>query len=276
VDVVLGQPDPWSSEPNQGGAIGPDTLRRPRYVRVGPGGDLYVSDNSGEGGTNRRLLVFDADLFPDDLDHVLYAVPATRAIGTGERFTVEGCVDPMCAPMEVGFGPRGEMVVGMGAYNPNGQRFPLAYLNVLDYPYPHMALGDFSACPKYSHMDEEGNLYVGDGCWARVLVFKKPFLHFEAAFPRPVSFVRGDVNADGGLDIGDAIFTLTYFFLDGAAPPCLKSADADDGGAVDLADAIYLLSYLFAGGLPPAPPFEGCGTDSTADSLPCAKYEPCE
>jgi hypothetical protein len=179
VDVVLGQPDATSTLPNQGGAIGADTMREPRHVTVSPEGHLYVSDNAGEGGTNRRILIFDASLFPDDLDHVLYAVPASAILGTEGNFTVEGCVDETCDPYEASFNARGHMVCGMGPYSPNGQRFPLVYLDPFDYGHPQMALGDFSACPIYSYIDEQGNLYLADGCWARLLIYRQPFLLFD-------------------------------------------------------------------------------------------------
>ncbi len=89
-------------------------------------------------------------------------------------------------------------------------------------------------------------------------------------------FRRGDSDADGGHNIGDAIFILQYLFANGQSPPCLTSADTTDDGAVNLADAIYLLSYLFANGPEPPPPFPACGTDPTPDSLDCPTFEPCQ
>ncbi len=94
--------------------------------------------------------------------------------------------------------------------------------------------------------------------------------------PSPVLFRRGDANADSVLDIADAIFTLSYLFADGPAPPCLDAADANDDGAVDIADAIAVLSHLFAGAGPLPEPFGDCGVDPTIDELGCSSYEPCE
>ena len=88
-------------------------------------------------------------------------------------------------------------------------------------------------------------------------------------------FVRGDANADGTIDIADAIFTLGYLFAGGPEPACLKAADANDDGAIDLADAITILSHLFAGAGPLPAPFPACGADPTPDGLSCARYEPC-
>jgi len=60
-----------------------------------------------------------------------------------------------------------------------------------------------------------------------------------------------DVNGDGGLDIADAVFTLSYLFAGGEAPPDIRAADFNGDGDVDISDPIYLLLFLFAGG--PAP-----------------------
>jgi hypothetical protein len=57
----------------------------------------------------------------------------------------------------------------------------------------------------------------------------------------------GDVNADGKVDIADAIRLLGYLFGHAEPPGCMKAADANDDDGVDIADAIAILSYLFAG-----------------------------
>jgi hypothetical protein len=88
-------------------------------------------------------------------------------------------------------------------------------------------------------------------------------------------FVRGDANADGSIDITDAVFTLMFLFLGGPQSPCMDAADANDSGSLDLSDGIFILSYLFAGagGLPP--PYPDCGPDPTDDSLVDCVYDPC-
>jgi len=62
--------------------------------------------------------------------------------------------------------------------------------------------------------------------------------------------------------MSDAIFTLTYLFLDSTEPSCLDSIDANDSGEMDLSDAIFVLSFLFVDGRPFPPPGElTCGGD---------------
>ena len=94
--------------------------------------------------------------------------------------------------------------------------------------------------------------------------------HTGGVVEQPI-FRRGDADGSGGLDITDAIFTLNYLFLAGAAPTCMDTADADDSGGLDVTDAIYSLNYQFqAGSPPPAPGPTTCGVDPTDDDLaPC-------
>jgi hypothetical protein len=93
-------------------------------------------------------------------------------------------------------------------------------------------------------------------------------VELSATGPR---FVRGDANADGLLDLSDAIFTLHALFLGGRVPGCLDAADANDDGEIDVSDPVRWLLCLFAGAeLCPPPPYPFCGDDPTADRLGCA------
>jgi hypothetical protein len=87
-----------------------------------------------------------------------------------------------------------------------------------------------------------------------------------------VSFLRGDANADGDINITDGIFVLNYLFLGGAEPPCLEAADSNDDDEHNITDGIFVLNYLFLGGsVPPAPGPEQCGPDPSADGgMGCA------
>jgi len=89
------------------------------------------------------------------------------------------------------------------------------------------------------------------------------------------TFKRGDANADGAIDISDAVFGLGYLFLGGPTPACLKTVDSDDSAVVDLSDSIYLLNHLFLSGPALPEPFKACGTDPTEDRLTCDSHPPC-
>ena len=75
-------------------------------------------------------------------------------------------------------------------------------------------------------------------------------------------FRRGDANADGVLDITDAVATLSFLFSGGVEPACPDAADTNDDGRVDITDPVGGLSYLFQGGrAPPDPGPLDCGPD---------------
>jgi parallel beta-helix repeat protein len=90
-------------------------------------------------------------------------------------------------------------------------------------------------------------------------------------------FRRGDANADGGVDVSDAVFILLRLFAGGAPPDCEKSADADAGGSIALNDAVYLLNFLFRDGEAPASPFPSCGVEPSVEpeALTCEAFAAC-
>ena len=96
--------------------------------------------------------------------------------------------------------------------------------------------------------------------------------------PDPVeSFVRGDANSDGAVNLTDGVIPLLFLFSGGAAPACMDAADTNDTGAVEITDAIIIFSWLFTGGVAPAAPSPlspgytaaECGPDATEDGLGC-------
>ena len=93
---------------------------------------------------------------------------------------------------------------------------------------------------------------------------------FERLTPEPL-FLRGDVNWDDQIDIGDGFKILHVLFESSTTgpPDCLDAADANDDGAIDLSDVVNVLSYLFLGGRTPSPPIVVIGEDPTADGLDC-------
>ncbi|HIA27617.1 MAG TPA: hypothetical protein EYN79_05785, partial [Planctomycetes bacterium] len=55
-------------------------------------------------------------------------------------------------------------------------------------------------------------------------------------------FIRGDSNSDSAVGIADAVTTLDYLFQSAGTPTCLDALDANDDGGVDLGDAIWTLA----------------------------------
>lgn len=66
-----------------------------------------------------------------------------------------------------------------------------------------------------------------------------------------MTFIRGDANGDGIIDVGDPIYLLNYLFKGEDPPIPWEAGDVNCSGQVDLGDAIYLLGYLFKSGSPP-------------------------
>jgi hypothetical protein len=89
-------------------------------------------------------------------------------------------------------------------------------------------------------------------------------------------FRRGDCNADGDVDLSDAVRTLGVLFLGEETPGCLDACDSNDDGVTDISDAVATLGALFLGDpAPPAPGMHACGPDPSDDELDCQDYPPC-
>jgi M6 family metalloprotease-like protein len=65
------------------------------------------------------------------------------------------------------------------------------------------------------------------------------------------SYVCGDADANGFVNISDAVYLINYIFAGGPAPNPQAAGDADCNGFVNISDAVYLINYIFGGG--PAP-----------------------
>lgn len=97
-----------------------------------------------------------------------------------------------------------------------------------------------------------------------------------AASGQEVSFLRGDADSSGGVNLTDPILALQVAFLGSPDPlPCDDAADANDDGKLQVTDSIYTLGYLFLAGPAPPEPSAACGPDPTADSLSCLSHPPC-
>jgi len=71
------------------------------------------------------------------------------------------------------------------------------------------------------------------------------------------SYICGDVQSSGNVDIDDVMYLIDYIFTGGPEPQCTpieECADADLSGNVDIDDIIYLTNYIFLGGPAPCNP----------------------
>jgi hypothetical protein len=247
VDVVLGQADLAGTSANRGLTHpAANTLATPYDVAVGPDGSLFVSDNGGEAGSNFRILRFDASLFPAAPAQTLFGIPATRVYGAGGNFNILGwqSQDPLCSPFELAFDPEGAIIAPMNGYS--SQRFPLVYLDPLSFTTPQFAMGDMTSYPDASFSDADGNLYIGDFDWSRLLIYKKPFKNLYA------TLLPGDANCDGLVNNGD-IDAFVLALTNSAAyalqyPGCnLLNADCNSDGLVNNGDIDAFVALLTGG-----------------------------
>jgi hypothetical protein len=74
-----------------------------------------------------------------------------------------------------------------------------------------------------------------------------------------VSYVCGDADVSGDVDIDDAVYLIAYIFSGGPPPEPTAAGDADCSGDVDIDDVVYLIAYIFSGGNYP------CDTDGDSE-----------
>ncbi len=183
VDVVLGQPDLASTACNRATQAGGSTphansLCYTYDLALDAAGNLYVADNGGEAGSNNRILEFDAGQLTvaPGATSALFGVPASRVFGTGGDYDSNGLYsarDPVISPFKPGLHQNGALVTGNNPYVT--QRFGVVYLNALEEQLPQLILGDFLSYPAGGMVfDAQGNLYVSDSNWSRILIYKQP------------------------------------------------------------------------------------------------------
>lgn len=58
----------------------------------------------------------------------------------------------------------------------------------------------------------------------------------------------GDANADGKVNVSDAVYIINYVFVGGNPPNPLKAGDANCDVSVNVSDAVWIINYVFVGG----------------------------
>ncbi|MGB7062890.1 MAG: dockerin type I domain-containing protein [Candidatus Zixiibacteriota bacterium] len=69
------------------------------------------------------------------------------------------------------------------------------------------------------------------------------------------SYVFGDANDDGIVDVGDAVFLISYLYKGGDAPNPYGRGDVNRDCRIEVGDIVYTLNYLYRGG---DAPLKGC------------------
>jgi hypothetical protein len=166
-------------------------------------------------------------------------------------------------------------VVGSGSYEEGGDVEQLKRIR-LSLAVDDLHVRVFRGGPEplkggaaFPNIDIEATEIVREGLWYQIHLVAKPVGGGSAKFR------RGDSNADGAVDIADAIYHLSWQFLGGPQPTCLDAADSDKDGVHNLTDAVFTLQFLFSGGTEPPPPGpRECGEDATG-VFGCEAYGSC-
>ncbi|MFQ5452837.1 MAG: dockerin type I repeat-containing protein, partial [Candidatus Zixiibacteriota bacterium] len=81
--------------------------------------------------------------------------------------------------------------------------------------------------------------------------------HVTSLFGEAQSYVYGDVDGSGEVDIADLVYFVDYSFNSGPAPFNMNAADVDGTCTIDIGDVVYMVDYMFSN--PPGPaPVAGC------------------
>ncbi|OUU25240.1 MAG: hypothetical protein CBC13_02350 [Planctomycetia bacterium TMED53] len=115
--------------------------------------------------------------------------------------------------------------------------------------------GDMTGVQLSQIVDPLGD-FDGDGVMngAEVAQGTNPFLGPQN------TFVRGDVDRNGQVQLADAIQALSVLYI-GEETSCMEALDVNDDQQLDLSDPVRILGYLFLNSIPPASPFPSAGAD---------------
>jgi len=64
-------------------------------------------------------------------------------------------------------------------------------------------------------------------------------------------YLCGDINGDGAINVGDAVYIVNYLFRSGPPPASPETSDLNCNGTLNIGDAVYIVAYIFKSG--PAP-----------------------
>lgn len=73
----------------------------------------------------------------------------------------------------------------------------------------------------------------------------------EAGFVYASHVNRGDLNADGIVNVGDVVYLVNYLYRGGSEPCPVEAGDVTCDGIVNVGDVVFLVNYLYRGGDPP-------------------------
>jgi non-lysosomal glucosylceramidase len=119
-------------------------------------------------------------------------------------------------------------------------------------PRPHLT-STWSS--DHMHPNEKSDLKeIEDAPIGNPNQYQRPMAVWELMFEiknEHLSYLPGDANGDGTVDIADIIFLVNYLYRFGPPPSPITVGDTNCDGEVQVGDIIRLIDYLFKNGLPP-------------------------
>ncbi len=67
------------------------------------------------------------------------------------------------------------------------------------------------------------------------------------------SYIRGDIDGNGEINIADLVALVDYMFNQGAVPDPYEAGNIDGINDINIADLVYMVDYMFNEGPPPPP-----------------------
>lgn len=159
--------------------------------------------------------------------------------------TTESSDFPVVDPFDASLGGNGDSFAAK--ISPDGSNLLFcSYLGGSDYESSHAIAVDTFGCLYLSGITGSADFPVFnpyDGSLSAVDNFLT-----KICLP---TFICGDANGNGAVNILDATFIIAYLYKNGPDPEPLDAADANGNGVVNILDATYLIAHLYKNG--PAP-----------------------
>jgi len=194
------------------------------YVTVDDSaGNGPVGDPSVDGSMYYTISVSDNDA-PQITDVDDFPDPQTVNFSHNITCTVTDNIGVGLVEVEITYPDLSVQTYPMAAVGGDTYKFELTYETPGNYTYVIYA-EDTSANPQMSS-EQEFTIEPGAFC--------------------------GDANGDGIVNVGDAVYVISYVFKGGPAPVPYCRGDANGDGAVNVGDGVYIINYVFKGGPPPA------------------------
>jgi len=71
------------------------------------------------------------------------------------------------------------------------------------------------------------------------------------SFTTAITYICGDCNNDGNIDILDISFMIAYLYLSGPPPTFEDAADVNNDGIINMVDVTVLVEFLYNSGADP-------------------------